>query len=233
MAVAELRSLPVLPCYYCLLWRSHMWNAMRWCEHYPDLPSGFERSSGLSASTCVAHTQLSTETAQPRSRAGLAAHPAATISTWHVNGSDAPCRSVSSNTALSLPQNQKPARSQPNIYACCCLSTQGSSDSCVSLFFLKYLLLFDVQAFIYHNNEESSVWGRKAQFKVFLGESIRMPTASTVEDDCRSTTIFLLIFSLEVAKGKLNEWFPCSSNICKSCVNEAIFDKILVSLKLK
>lgn len=153
-----------------------------------------------------------------------------------MNGSDAPHRSVSSNTALSLPQNQKPTRSQPNIYACCCLSTQGSLDSWLSLLFFKYLLLFDVQSFIYHNNQESVARGRKAQFRIFLGKSIWMPTASTVEDiedNCRSTTIFLLICTLEVVKEKLNEWFPCSSDICKSCVNEAIFDKILVSFKLK
>lgn len=136
------------------------------------------------------------------------------------------------SAAISLPQNQMPAHSKPSIYACCCLSTQSSLDSWVSLFFLKYLLLFDVQSFIYCNNEESSVWGRKAQFKILLRKSW-MPTAFTVEDDRRSITIFLLIFSLEVVKGKMNEWFPCSSNICKSCVNEDIFDKILVSLKLK
>lgn len=47
------KSFPTVHCCYCLLWRSHMWKAVRWCEHYPDFPSGFEHSSGLSASTCV------------------------------------------------------------------------------------------------------------------------------------------------------------------------------------
>lgn len=162
MAVAELRSLPALHCYYCLLWRSHIWNAMRWCEHSPDLPSGFEHSSGLSASTCVPMHRCP----KKMHSLGLALQhillPWSPLNTWM----------AAMLCCHFTPQNQKHTHSQPSIYACCCLSIQGSLDSWVSLFFLTYLLLFDVQAFICGNNEESSVWGRKAQFKIFLGERV-------------------------------------------------------------
>lgn len=69
---------------------------------------------------------------------------------------------------------------------------------------------------------------------MLLGECLWMQKASTVEDNHRSNT---LISSYSLAyrwfKGKQMNDFLVLATFWKSCVNEAIFDEILVSLSLK
>lgn len=97
--------------------------------------------------------------------------------------------------------------------------------SCVSLFFLKYLLPFRAQA---------SVWGRKAPLKVLLRENIWATTASTVEDDCRPKALgSSCSLTYRWFKGKWMNTFLVLAMFWKSCINDAIFDEILVSMNLK